>query len=393
MNSLTATPMITYAPQSAGAPVEITVTLDDVRDCCDLVYYQNPERFFAGKRPLRIIQSPPPLVTYRNVIYTPAVRGGPKERLGCLYDEAGNQIQEALTFRGRNDNLFNTDPPRYEGPVDELPEYDRPVLYMNHIRPHFGHFIYESLGNWWPLTEELGDVDRFLFHVYNPALLERPYVKACLEAVGIQPEQLLYFDKPIRLKEVIVPKAAMQLKSHVYTKYRDIMTHISRELGAEVLPSEETDQPVYLSKTLNNQGVRRYLGEEKVEAFLKERGVRIVHPQTLPLAEQFRVVNQHRTVLGFQGSQMGNLMGALNPRRVVIFTEQKLWPGRFLTTMIYGNHTSFVMVSESARKFHTLYNTAMRRVLGRKTQYEGFDKFHAVDHQRAIAWLKKSGLV
>lgn len=392
MKRLAATPMITYADQANLAPVESDVTLDECLDYCDLVFYPDPERFFKGERPLRIIQTPPSLVTYRNVIYTPAVRGGPKERLGCLYDEAGNQIKKALTFRGRNDELFNTDPPRYEGPIDELPVYDRPVLYMNHIRPHFGHFIYESLACWWGLTEELGDVDGYLFHVYNPALLERPYVKTCLEAMDISPEKTLYFDKPIRLKTVIVPEASFQLKSHAYTKYRDTLARLSRALGAEVPASEQTDQPVYLSKTLNKSGVRRYIGEEQVEGFLEKRGARIVHPQLLPFAEQFRVVNKHRHVIGFQGSQMSNLVGALEPRNVIYFTDQQVWTGLFLLSKCYGNSVTFVNVSEDAHKLHTLYNSAMRRFLGKKTQYEGFDKSHQVDHERAVAWLKTTGL-
>lgn len=356
-------------------------------------FYSNPQSFFKGKRPLRVIQSKPPLVTYNDVIYTPAVRGGSKERLGCLYDAQGKRIRESLTLRNRTDDIFNTDPVRYEGRVDDLPVYDRPVLYMSHIRPHFGHFILESLAGWWALTEELGDIDRYLFHIHNPALLERPYVKACLEAMQIKPENILYFDKPVRLKQVLVPEASFQLKSHVYDKYREILTRISRAFGAEVPASEQTDQPVYLSKTLNKQGVRHYIGEERVEAFLESRGARIVHPQLLPFAEQFRVVNQHRNVIGFQGSQMSNLVGALEPRNVVYFTDDQAWTGLFLMAKCYGHTASFVNVSEDAHKLHVLYNSAIRRVFGKKHHYEGFDKFHQVHHERAIGWLTSSGLV
>jgi hypothetical protein len=35
----------------------------------------------------------------------------------------------------------------------------------------------------------------------------------------------------------------------------------------------------------------------------------------------------------------------------------------------------------------------MRRMLGKKTQFEGFDKAHQVDYERTIAWLKTTGLV
>jgi capsular polysaccharide biosynthesis protein len=176
-------------------------------------------------------------------------------------------------------------------------------------------------------------------------------------------------------------------------KYRETLSCLARALGAEVLPEQQTDQPVYMSKTLNNTGVRRYIGEERVETYLAERGVRIVHPQLLPFAEQFRTVNQHRNVIGFQGSQMANLVSALEPRNVVFFTDHQVWPGYFVLTRSYGNTATFINVAKDAHKVHTLYNSAMRRVLGKKIQYEGFDKFHQVDHERAIAWLEQSGLV
>lgn len=376
-----------------GPPSATLSVIELTRDGFRFENFPHPEQFFQGRRPLRIIASKPPLVTYHDVIYTPAVRGGPKERLGCLYDAAGRRIPEALTRRNRSDDIFNTDPEQYEGRADDLPVYDRPVLYMGHIRPHFGHFLMESLAGWWGLTEELGDIDRYLFHVYNPALLERPFVKACLEAMQIGPEQILFFDRPMRLKQVIVPEATFQLKSHAYTKYRDTLNRISHALGAAVPAAQQTDQPVYLSKTQNQSGVRRYIGEERVEAFLAERGARIVHPQQLPFAEQFRVVNQHRHVIGFQGSQMSNLVGALEPRNVIYFTDQQAWAGLFMLTRLYGNDATFVNVSEDAHKLHTLYNSAMRRMLGKKTQFEGFDKAHQVDYERTIAWLKTTGLV
>ena len=159
MNSL---PAVTYSDprRAADDPTAIAITSDDFR----FVHFSKPERFFRGERPFRLIPAKPALTTHSDVIYTPAVRGGAKQRVGCLYDRELNQIPHSLTLRRRSDDLFNTDPPRFAGDVDDLPVYDRPVLYMNHIRPHFGHYIMETLSNWWALTENLGDIDRYCFH-------------------------------------------------------------------------------------------------------------------------------------------------------------------------------------------------------------------------------------
>lgn len=374
-------------PRHAAVEPAIDITSDDFR----FVHFSKPERFFRGERPFRLFPANPALTTYENVIYTPAVRGGAKQRVGCLYDQELNQIPDALTLRRRSDDLFNTDPPRFSGDVNDLPVYDRPVLYMNHIRPHFGHFIMETLSNWWALTENLGDVDRFCFHVYDPALVQRPYIKACLDAMGITADNLVTFDRPTRLSRVIVPQTSFQLQSHTHLAYREFMNKLAVALG--VADARPTDQPLYLSRTAHKSGVRQYIGEEKVESFLAERGARIVHPQQLPFAEQFRVVNEHRNILGFQGSQLANIVGALETKTVTYFTEETPWGGSILINKCFGNQATFVKVCEADHVVRTLYSSAMRRLTGKKSDFDGFAKAHKVDHKRAIAWLTAEGIV
>lgn len=386
MNS---SPAATYSNpiRPAVEPAEIAITSDDFR----FVYFSKPERFFRGERPFRLIPAKPALTTYRNVIYTPAVRGGAKQRVGCLYDEALNQIDHSLTLRRRSDDLFNTDPPRFTGDLSDLPVYDRPVLYMNHIRPHFGHFIMETLSNWWALTENLDGIDRYCFHAYDPALVQRPYIKACLDAMGITAENLVTFDRPTRLSQVIVPQTSFQLQSHTHTVYREFMNKLALALG--VGEARLTDQPLYLSRTAHKSGVRQYIGEEKVESFLAERGARIVHPQQLPFREQFKVVNEHTNILGFQGSQLANIVGALEPKTVTYFTEETPWGGSILINKCFDNQATFVKVCEADHIARTLYSSAMRRLTGKKSEFDGFAKAHKVDDKRAIAWLKSEGIV
>lgn len=386
MNSI---PAATYSDpiRLANEPAEMDITSDDFR----FVYYSKPERFFRGQRPFRLIHSKPALTTFTNVIYTPAIRGGAKQRLGCLYDDELNVIDHSLTLRRRADDLFNTDPPRFTDDLSDLPIYDRPVLYLNHIRPHFGHFLMETLSYWWALAEDLGDIDRFCFHVYNPTLLERPFIKACLNAMGITAENLVTFDRPTRLSRVIVPQTSFQLQSHIHTAYRDSMNKLAAALG--VADARTTDQPLYLSRTAHKSGVRQYIGEEKVESFLAERGARIVHPQQLPFREQFKVINEHTHILGLQGSQLTNIIGALEPKKVTYFTEETPWGGSILINKCYDNQATFVKVCDAARVTRTYYSTVMRRLTGKKSEFDGFSKAHKVDHKRAITWLKNEGIV
>jgi len=382
--------VINYATAKIGpapaAPQAIDLSSADFQ----FVYHPDPNRFFRGPRPYRLFESKPSIATYHNAIYTPTVRQ-PKNRVGCLYDENLNRIEASLVRRRRTDDLVSHDPERYPGNPKDLPVYDRPVLYIGEFRPHFGHFILESIAHWWGLTEELGDIDRFLFHISDPGILERPHVKACLAALGIDRSQMVSFDHPVRLRQAIVPGPSYQGESHIYRKYKEIYNKLSLALGADA--AQTSDQPVYFSRTLHKHGVREYVGEEHVEAFLAERGVRIVHPQLLPFVEQFRAVNEHKHIIGFQGSQLTNIVGALEPKQVTYFTDEHAWGGCFLLNKCFDHTATFVKVCESDRVTETFYHRVMRRLTGRRVRRSEFLKAHRVDHEQTIAWLKASGIV
>lgn len=386
MNVL-ATPALAGDIDSSSSLAEVVLKSSDF----DFVYHDNPERFFRGPRPYRLIQTKPALTTYTNAIYTPAVRGGPNLRLGCLYDENLNRIDHSMTYRNRNDDLFNMDPERYTGKTADLPVYEQPVLYMGHLRPHFGHFLMETLANWWALTEDLGDVERYLFHAANESLPERSYIKASLDGLGINQDNLLIFNEPMRLKTVLVPESSFQLHSHIYPKYKDIVHRLARNLGAE--EAKTSDQPVFLSRSKDTHGVRQYVGQEQIEAFLAGRGVRIVHPNQLTFAEQLKVVNEHTHLLGFQGSQLHNIIGALEPKTVIYLTDRRPWGCCFLMSQCLDYHATFVMASEADSRANKLYRGIKKKLTGKKSFKGGFQISHQVDVEKTIAWLKASGLV
>lgn len=385
MNNLNVPIADTRPPRANPADIELTA------DQFHFVYHTDTERFFRGPRPYRIIQSKPALTTYTNAIYTPAVRGGPKVRFGCLYDEALNRIDGSMNYRTRHDELFNMDPERFTGDVADLAVYDRPLLYMGHLRPHFGHFTMETLAGWWALTEENLDVDRFLFHVNNPGLLNRSYIKASLDAMQFNEDNMLWFDKPMRLSKVIVPQSSFQLLSHIFTKYRAVLNKLSIAFGADrVTP---TDQPVFFSRRFDTRGVRQYVGQEKVEDFLASRGVRVVAPNQFSFAEQFQLVNAHKTILGFQGSQLANIIGALEPRKVVYLTDRKVWGNCLLIDRCFDHETTYVNVCETDEGISHIYRGVKKRLTGKKTFKDGFQKLHKVDVDKAIAWFQSTGIV
>lgn len=370
-----------------ATPTEIALATDDFR----FVYHKNPDQFFTSQhRPYRLITARPSIETFSNVVYTPTVRTV-DQRLGCLYDENLDRIDASCIRRRRHDGLWNTDPERYPGPASGLPVYDPPVIYLGYVNTHYGHFLMEFIARWWPLTEGFGDVDRFLFHVRAPEDLEQPHVKECLVAMGIKPDKIVYFDHSVRLKTVIVPESSFQIDSHMYMKFREFFSGLALIFGADKV--KKTEQPLYLSKSAVTRGVRQFIGEEKVEQFLAERGVKIVHPERLPFSEQMRVVNQHRHIIGFQGSQFATIGSTLEPVTAIFFTDQDIKGGMFLIPKAAGHDATYVNVCQMTDVIRTRYKDLMVKITRKwKNNSEGFDRSFLVDYERTTAWLISSGL-
>lgn len=374
-------------PAAAGQREALDLTAGDFR----FVHYANPDRFFASEpRPFRLVLSPPALATYGNAVYTPSTRAW-KPFDGALYDAAGNRIAASVIRRAREDTPFTSEPESYGGDTSGLPVYDRPLLYLGYFNWHYGHFLLESLSYWWAVAQFPG-IDRYLIHLPDKSILDKPHVRACLEAVGIAPEALVHFDTPTRLREVIVPDPAFQLSSHVYTAYRDLMHRVAVALGGDdVTPS---DQPIYISRRLLSQGNSRYNGEEQLESYLVSRGVQIVHPQKLPFAEQVKLFNRHRTILGIIGSGMHNIVLGLEPKTMVYFTPDGYKPNAFLVDKCFGANATYLNACRGSDWLETMRFKLTRTFTGKLgRRADGFRTNHNLDQKRIVGWLEGAGVL
>jgi len=379
-------PLAPAAPgHTAVAPAETALTSADFR----FVFHGEPERFFrSAHRPLRVIHTPPAIETYTNAIYKPATRGWyPFD--GCLYDSERQRIQATCLRRWRHDMEMNSEPARYDNPPADLPTYDRPVLYLGFLHPAYGHFLLEVMSYWWALAERAGEFDRFLVLLHDPKVLDKAHIKACLAALGIDREQIVYFDKPTRLRSVTVPSPSIQLNSHIHTSYRAFVGKLATALGAA--DARPTDQPLYVSRSGLAFGKDKYRGEEQIEAFLQQKGVRVIHPQKIPFVEQVGIFNAHRRVLGTIGSGMHNIVLSLNTKTMTYFTAYDINDNYFLVDKCFGADSTFVMSCRRSDRARVLLGNLKKGVLGKRNRNDGFLITHDLDYPRVVRWLETSG--
>lgn len=227
-----------------------------------------------------------------------------------------------LFAHGARVSEYGRDPAPGEAPPDlaEAAE-DGPFLYTGPIATHYGHFLVYTLPRLWPLaswSNSRQGPPRLLCHPPGPrrSWLGLDYVAAILGRLGRGPEDIVAFDRPVRLRDVVVPEPSLVEQTSMHA----LFARLCREIGRPFWEEAEVDRearPLYLSKTKLRAGVARIANEQAIVDELEDRGVEIVHPETLAFAEQIRLLSSRRIVMGSAGSAFHTVAFAAPGRRLV----------------------------------------------------------------------------
>jgi len=269
------------------------------------------------------------VVRLENVVFVPGQ--------ACLHDLFGRRIDATMHLQyGR--------PMRRNAPVIDIPHdlerIEQPVVFGGHLPKHFGHFLLESLSRTWAYAElGLGPTPfahtRAVFHLHERELLE-----AVLRPHGAQ---LLTLSAPTLLSSVIVPDLGIELGRDFHPVMRGVFDTIRDEIAGPVGPPDDT--PIYLSRTRLPKDRRATLGEKDLEARLSARGVRIVHPQELPLAEQLRTVARSRDVIGLDGTALHlTVFRSLEGSRTLALGNRLPEPNQLSVDLLRGAHNAALHV-------------------------------------------------
>ena len=222
-----------------------------------------------------------------------------------VYGADGSLI-EAAAHRREPDGRLHGQRERHDFELNNIRErvVDETLVYGGPLIPHFGHFICSTLSRlWWVARDGLAG-RRVVFHGFGPVrheLAVRPFLAALLGGLGLSADNLVILRRPTRLDRLIVPKPAFQEQRCASRAYNYVADRIGTALCGERLI--ERRRPVYLSKTGLQTGVWRFVNEAELQARLVDAGIEVVHPETLPVADQIDIFRQRRVVIGTTGSQ------------------------------------------------------------------------------------------
>jgi hypothetical protein len=236
----------------------------------------------------------PHVETYRSVIYAPAER--------ALYDQGRKLITGSGYFRGAEPELIG----RYTTSLmpDQVTEEapDDLYFYAGPVFSHYGHFLTASLARMWAYERARHrGLKLVTFGDPNDAAERFSYVGELFGALGVSMDDMVAFDRPVRLRRIIVPSPCFEEANFAHHAFR----RMCRDIGAKLLDgtvAAASDVPIYLARYKLEEGVGRLEGEEEFASVLADHGVDIVFPEQLDMAQKARLMTDRHNIVGIGGS-------------------------------------------------------------------------------------------
>jgi hypothetical protein len=230
----------------------------------------------------------------------PGPRGGRGiAQLSGVFDAAGRPVELAVTH-GRAGRLeLHCDPPR-----GALPLRSGRWLFGGIAFQHFGHALVFSTSRLWALFS-LSGLDGILF-------LDRPgdaetregahrHLAAILQVLGVE-LPVITVARPEEVERLIVPEQGQSTATEAFCGSPEMRAWLRRAI--ERIAPAGRGRRIYVSRTALGPDRPGVMFEPRIEAALQTEGWEILHPQTMPLADQIAAYRGASAILGVEGSAM-----------------------------------------------------------------------------------------
>lgn len=232
------------------------------------------------------------------IVTAPRFFSGASRYRGAVYDATGALVPASV--RPGNKKWKSDNPASIK--VDANLPVRLDGKYLGCFFPHFGHFLLETLT---ALHHAAGDHAPLYFHEWIPqhrdGLLDLPYVKPCLDALGVAPERIVFVDETIRVAELGVPDRGDPMSAKPETTTLDVYRRVG-DAALSIWPDTGARR-VYLSRRLWRHKVR-VTNETAIERVFYKAGFRIVYPEQLAFMEQVALVRRADVVAGVNGTAL-----------------------------------------------------------------------------------------
>lgn len=318
-------------------------------------------------------------------------RGDQPKASGGVFAADGSEIGAArLRRKGRTlpDRRRDVAASQFEAEVDEE------VVYLGPLFAHYGRLLLESLSRVWVL-DRVEPKTKIVFDAPNgmPTLGDG-WLTDVLDLFGLPRQRIIVLDRPTRLRRAIVPDPLFEQMHAAHPGFVAAFRQVAERIAGDTRPSVS---PLYLSRRLLSSRQRVIVGEAALEDLLRENGFVVAYPETMPFAEQVRLVNRHPQIFSSVGSAAHTALfglarptlhlltyGAQIPTNYLLCSAVAEIPTTFVNCLGTGDRPDFAQVAQGAEESGTEHE-------------QGPAKAQAVpqllDPRTLVAYLEANGLL
>lgn len=196
----------------------------------------------------------------------------------------------------------------YQVEEDQVTHSDETVIFFGMLVGVWGHCFTDCIKRAWFFSsaqykERFSDVR--IVYIAHKGSLHQNFIEL-LYMLDIRISSFTEITKPTRFKEVIVPDSsfftAPDKVTHFTPEYKECIDRIKAPYKKE---ETEIDLKIYYSHR-NVRGYKNDIGEERIEAYLKQNGFQIVHPERLRFSEQLELLSRCSVFAATDGSTSHN---------------------------------------------------------------------------------------
>lgn len=209
----------------------------------------------------------------------PAARVGKVNRPHSVVDAAGAPVVDAGSFAHKEfigSVFIDRDT---VGPVEML---EGSYLFAGFYRPHFGHFLFESISRLWAVDGLRGRIKGIVFFRMKPTEVVSPHLQRILDLLDID-LPLIFVDAPVAFERLYVPRqgSAMGPLSPGTPAFRHFVQSKLRRI-----PAREGAEKVYLTRERYQLRRGGLFGEDLLRSQLESHGYVAFAPERHSFEEQ-----------------------------------------------------------------------------------------------------------
>lgn len=267
-----------------------------------------------------IHRSEPRIEDHLNVVYVPNT--AETGRAWGIFDEQGRLVPATGFYRGPTHKLVMQEPTTTLDLMsvrDEAP--DDVYLYGGAMHVHYGHFLLSTLSRYWSISAHGRGTTKMLVNAGDDAAhwFAYPHISYAFGQLGLGPDDFVRFDRPTRIRRLIVPSPSFEEEHYAHTAFADLGHIIGAGPGNPSNTRNST--PVYISKTRLQSGVWRVLNEDAILDVLIKHGVDVVFPEQMSFPNQIGLYANRAIVCGAVGSGLHSSIFAQSPARIVAYNR------------------------------------------------------------------------